>query len=88
MLPKPFDLLLLGLHLPVPRKRMNRIGAEFLHPFAQHVLIEVEIAGRLCHRDASFPDKLHRLKLELATEFPSDYQLSDQGSLALAVSTS
>ena len=43
----------------------------FTHPFAQHVLVKVQIPGGLRHRYPALPDQLHRLKLKLPAEFPS-----------------
>ena len=57
---QPLNLLLLGLHLSVTRKGLRRIGAELLHPFAQNILVNVQVAGRLCHRYPAFPDQLDR----------------------------
>ena len=37
------DLQLLRLHLAVARKRLPRIGGKLLHPFAQHILMHVQI---------------------------------------------
>ena len=47
--PKTFDLLLLRLHLPMAGESLNRVGAEFFHPFAQNVLMNVQVTGGLCH---------------------------------------
>lgn len=41
------------------------------NPFAQHILVQVEIAGGLRHRYPALPHQLYRLKLELAAELPS-----------------
>jgi hypothetical protein len=32
-----------------------RVGRKILHPFAQQVLVQIEIAGRLRHRHAPIP---------------------------------
>src|SRR5258705_10421886 len=45
--PEPLDLLLLGLHLPLARKGLRRIGAELLDPFPQYILMNVEVPGGL-----------------------------------------
>jgi hypothetical protein len=52
-------------------ERMPRVSAQFPDPFAQHILMEIKVAGSLGDRHASFLDQSHRLKLELAAEFPS-----------------
>jgi len=59
---EPLDLLLLRLHLPVAGEGLNRVGAEFFHPFAQNVLMNVQVTGGLCHRHPALPDQLDRLK--------------------------
>lgn len=46
------SILLLRLHLPMTGKRMLRIGRQLAHPFAQHILVEIEVAGSLGHRNA------------------------------------
>jgi hypothetical protein len=44
------DLQLLGHHLPMAREGLNRIGADLLHPFAQNILMNVQVSGSLCRR--------------------------------------
>ena len=36
-----------GLHLSVAGKGLHGIGAEFLHPFAQNILLNVQVTGGL-----------------------------------------
>ena len=43
---KPIDLELLGLHLPMSRERPCRRRSKLLHPFAQHVLVDIEVPCR------------------------------------------
>src|ERR1700722_880273 len=62
--PEPVDLQLLGLHLTVPRKRLLRIYAKFLHPFANNVLVDVEVPRRLSHAYASLTHQAYRLDLD------------------------
>src|SRR6476659_1796511 len=52
-------------------ERMLRVGRQIPHPFAQHILMEVEIPRRLGDRHTPLLDQPHCLKLELATELPS-----------------
>jgi hypothetical protein len=47
---------------------LNGIGAELLHPFAQHILMNAEVSTGLRNRHPAFPDKLDRFDLELSTE--------------------
>jgi hypothetical protein len=47
------DLQLLGPHLAVPRECVSRIGGKLLHPFAQHVLVHIQIASRLRNCDTA-----------------------------------
>jgi hypothetical protein len=47
--PEPLDLLVLRLHLPMAGKGLYWIGAELLHPFAQNILMNVQVMGGLCH---------------------------------------
>src|SRR6266576_1992044 len=44
------------------------IGAELLDPFAQHILMNVQVPGGLRHRHPAFPDQLDCLNLELSSE--------------------
>ncbi len=68
-----------GFALAIPRATSSRNGgrhqaesaAELLDPFAQNVLMNVQVAAGLCHRHPAFPDQLDRLDLELATKLPS-----------------
>ena len=66
--PQPLDLQLLGLRLAMAGEGLNGIGAELLHPFAQHVLMNVQVPAGLRYRYPTFPDKLDRLDLELSAE--------------------
>src|SRR6478672_10264724 len=52
-------------------ERMLRVSRQIPHPFAQHILMEVEIPRRLGDRHTPLLDQPHCLKLELATELPS-----------------
>src|SRR4029077_1218127 len=63
--PQSLDLKLLRLHLAMPRKRLLRIRAELLHPLAQHVLMDGQIACRLPTGNAALPHQLDSLNLEL-----------------------
>ena len=67
---KPCDFKLFRLHLPVARKSLRRVRAIVLDPFAQHALMDIQIAGRLRYAEAAFTHLLHRLKLVIAAEFP------------------
>ena len=51
--PQPVDLQLLRLHLTVAGKRLLRIRAKFLHPFAKNVLVNVDVSRRLRHAHAA-----------------------------------
>jgi hypothetical protein len=42
-----------------------RVGRKRLHPVAQKVRMNVQVARSLCHRHATLPNQLHSLKLEL-----------------------
>jgi hypothetical protein len=66
----------LGIKEPVAGEGLHRVGAELLHPLAQHVLMNAQVAAFLRHRYPSFPDKLDRLDLKLSTELPSLHDLS------------
>src|ERR1700685_2624961 len=66
--PEPVDLQLLGLQLTVAGKRLLRIRAKFLHPFAKNVLVDVDVSRRLRHAYASLTHQADRLDLELSTE--------------------
>jgi hypothetical protein len=52
-------------------KGMMRIGAQLPDPFAQHILVQFQVACRLSDRDAPILHKPHCLKLELARKLPS-----------------
>lgn len=67
---KPCDFKLFRLHLPVARKSLRWVRAIVLDPFAQHALMDIQIAGCLRYAEAAFTHLLHRLKLVIATEFP------------------
>jgi hypothetical protein len=45
-----------------------RIGGQFLDPFAQHVLMDIEVPGSLCRRHPPILDQPYRLDLELTRE--------------------
>lgn len=47
---------------------MLRIGRQLSHPFAQHVLVQIQVTCRLTDRYATVLDQPHRLTLELAAE--------------------
>lgn len=47
---QPLNLSLLGLHHPMPRKRRPQVRRLLPHPFAQHLLVQVQIACGLRHR--------------------------------------
>jgi hypothetical protein len=55
----------------MPRNGLHRISAKFLDPFAQDVLMNIQIPRRLRDTDAAIPHQFHCLKLELAAELPS-----------------
>jgi len=69
--PQPLDLPLLGLHQTMAGKCLHWIGAELLHPLAQNILVNVQVAAGLHHLHPAFADQLDRFDLELATELPS-----------------
>ena len=50
---------------------MPRIGGQFLYPFAQHVLLNIQIVSRLGNRHPALPVHPYRLKLELAGKLHS-----------------
>lgn len=54
---REFKLKLLGPHLPLAAKGLLRIGRLLAHSFAQHVLMQVQMAGRLRHCNAPLPDQ-------------------------------
>ena len=70
---QPLDLGLLGLHLPLARKGLRRIGRKLPHPIAQHVRVQVQITRRLRNRNPALAHQPHRLELELAAETPSSH---------------
>ena len=49
---------------PLARERMLRVGGKLLDPFAQHVLVHVQIARRLRCRYAALTYQLHGFELE------------------------
>jgi hypothetical protein len=52
-------------------KRMLRVARQIPHPFAQHILVEIEIPRRLGDGNTPFLDQSHSFKLELAAELSS-----------------
>jgi hypothetical protein len=50
---------------------MLRVLAQLPDPFAQHILVHVQIPRRLGDRYAALPDQTDRLKFELAALIPS-----------------
>ena len=66
----------LEAYLPMTGEGLLRIGRLLAHPFAQHVHMQVQITGRLRHRNAPFPDQLNSLELELPAELASLHQNS------------
>src|SRR3979411_383201 len=54
---------------------LNGVRAELLHPFAQHVLMDVQVSRSLCRRHPALPNQPDRLDLELSTKLssPHDY---------------
>ena len=68
---QPAKFSVLGLHHTLTTECMLRVGHCIPHPFAQHVLMQVQVARRLRHRHASFLDQPHSLKVELTAELPS-----------------
>ncbi len=44
---------------------MLRVGRQIPHPFAQHILVEIEIPRRLGDGNTPFLDQSHSFKLEL-----------------------
>ena len=52
-------------------KGLRRISPTFLDPFAQDILMNVQIASRLRDADAALPYQLYRFKLVFAAELPS-----------------
>ena len=65
-LPQPVNLSPLGLHLPKARKRVLGISAKFLHPSAQHIVVEIKITRSLDNRNPALLHQICRLKLELS----------------------
>jgi hypothetical protein len=57
-------------------KGLRRVGAELLHPLPQNILVNVQVAAGLRHRQPVFPDQLDRFDRELATELPSSVSSS------------
>lgn len=52
------------LRLPMAGRGMLRIPRQIGYPFAQHILMDIEIAGGLNYRPASSLNQPYRLKLE------------------------
>ena len=53
------------------RERPCRRRSKLLHPFAQHVLVDIEVPCRLGSADTAVTNEPNRLDLELSTELPS-----------------
>src|SRR6476619_5411289 len=53
------------------RERPCRLRSKLLHPFAQHVLVDIEVPCRLVSADTAVTNEPNRLDLELSTELPS-----------------
>jgi hypothetical protein len=60
----------LGLHLPLPGKRLLRIGLEVLDPPPKQVRMHIQVAACLRYRNPAIANQSARLKLELSTERP------------------
>lgn len=54
-----------------PGSASLRVHGKLLHPFAQHVLVNIQIARRLRNCDTALSHQPHRINLELADELPS-----------------
>jgi hypothetical protein len=70
---EPLDLKLLRLHLIVAGKGLRRIGREELRPFAQLVLMDVQVPRRLRDTHSAILDQANRLDLELAPKSSSPH---------------
>jgi len=66
--PKTFDFKVIRLQLALAGKGLRRIAGQFLHPTAQHVLVQIEIPRRLGHAHAAFAHQTNRFNFELPTE--------------------
>src|SRR3979409_288310 len=55
---------------------LNGVRAELLHPFAQHVLMDVQVSRSLCRRHPALPNQPDRLDLELSTKLSSPHDYS------------
>ena len=62
--PQTLDLQLLGLLLTVAGEGLLRIRAELLHPFAQDILVHIEVSRSLRDTHTSFPNQTNGLDLE------------------------
>lgn len=71
--PQLLDLKLLRLHLAVAGKGLRRIGRKELHPFAQLVLMDIQIPRRLRHAHSAILDQADRLHLELTPKLSSPH---------------
>jgi hypothetical protein len=60
-----------GFIWPWPGKSLLRIASQLPHPFAQNVLVHVEITCRLSRRNTALPDRPNRSNLELSRKLPS-----------------
>jgi hypothetical protein len=59
-----------GFTCPCPGKAHCGSPDSSRTPFAQYILVDIKVAGRLRHRNAPTLHQPHRLKLELAAELP------------------
>jgi hypothetical protein len=60
----------LGLHLPIAREGLLWIITLFTHPLAQHVLVNIQVFGRLTRGNAALSNQLDRFDLEFPAELP------------------
>jgi hypothetical protein len=56
------------LHLSVAGKDLHRAGAELLRPFAQNILMNLQVTSSLRGRSRTFSDQLDLLNLEFPAE--------------------
>jgi hypothetical protein len=63
--PQLLDLYRLRLHLPAAGQGLHRIGRQIPRPFAQGVLVNIQILRRLRNADPALLDQAHSLELEL-----------------------
>jgi hypothetical protein len=68
---RPVNLQLLRLHLSQAGKCTLRIGRQRRDPFAQHILMEIEITRHLRNLNTPCFNQSHHLKPELAAELSS-----------------